>query len=377
MAFLQSAAQSGVALDVFDAHDELGHIPGATACKLSQATCYGYNPLVLSTDLHTGGVNRQGDFFVQLIRSVSPQFGVKQEGALRYLLHDTYAASGIRQNDPATWDRKSLTDRQRQALLKANRSKELRLSYPTLEDLQTFTRHKIIALTLGGDNVCATAFENLTRLQRRLTTLQRHIPQATSEAEEVLLTEQIGAQKKRCILKYTEFIEAMETGREIDDVLKYDSVDVLTSILQRLALLSATGILSANEPPFGSSRLRVHMIKSISHEQQVLYVKLRLLDIFEQCKRQGATPTGNELRRVVFLDEAHKYFSTEPDDIINVVAKEGRKFGLGLWCASQQPTAFPEYFLTNVGATILLGIHTSYWKRASSMFRIAKSYVPV
>ena len=33
---------------------------------------------------------------------------------------------------------------------------------------------------------------------------------------------------------------------------------------------------------------------------------------------------------------------------------------------------FPESFLTNVGATILLGLHTSYWKKSASLFRISE-----
>jgi DNA helicase HerA-like ATPase len=78
------------------------------------------------------------------------------------------------------------------------------------------------------------------------------------------------------------------------------------------------------------------------------------------------------LRKIVFIDEAHKYFSKAPEDVLNVIAKEARKFGLGLWCASQQPTEFPESFLTNVGTTMLLGIHSSFWKRTSVMLRISE-----
>ncbi|SKA74331.1 hypothetical protein SAMN02745130_01375 [Thiothrix eikelboomii] len=105
--------------------------------------------------------------------------------------------------------------------------------------------------------------------------------------------------------------------------------------MQRLDLLNAAGIFRANPPPFTDSKVRVHQIKSLSNEQQVMFVKLRLQAIFDQCKRLGTTASGTELRHVVFLDEGHKYFSKEPDDIINVIAKEARKFGLGLWCASQ------------------------------------------
>lgn len=377
MSFLSSAAHSGIEIDVFDAHDEFENVPGAAVCIFSQATGYGYNPLVLDTNPHTGGVNSQVDFFVRLIKNVTPQFGVKQEGALRNLLIDTYAAHNISQDDPNSWHKQSVNEATRLALIESGDNTHLHKCYPTLEDLMAFAKEKVIALTIGADNKCVTAFEQLTRVRKRLDTLMRKLVQAVGETEIQKLQGQIEDQKQNCIEAYTAFINAMETGREIDDILKYDSVTVLTSVLQRIKLLGATGILSANEPPFGNSRVRVHQIKSISHEQQVLYVKLRLQDIFDRCKRQGAVPPGSRPRHIVFLDEAHKYFTNEPDDIINIVSKEARKFGLGLWCASQQPTAFPESFLTNVGATILLGIHTSYWKRAASMFRISEDTLRV
>ena len=95
MGFLASAARSGAEIDIFDAHDEFNSIPNTTSCMFSQATGYGYNPLVLDTNTHTGGVNSQVDFFVRLIKNVTPQFGVKQEGVLRHLLVDTYAAHNI------------------------------------------------------------------------------------------------------------------------------------------------------------------------------------------------------------------------------------------------------------------------------------------
>jgi len=370
--FLTSAAHSGVEIDVFDPHDELDQIPGATACMFSQATQYGFNPLILNTDPHTGGVNRQISFFVDLIKSVTAQFGIKQEGVLRNLLQDTYAAAGIEQKDMRSWHKRIIDEHTRTMLIDNGQQDKLTDYYPTLEDLKNFTRNKIIALTLGGDNECVTTFEQLKKLQKRLDNLNKKFAKEVDDEELSTLSEQIKAQKIKCEDTYKKFITSTETGRELDDVLKYDSVDVLTSVMQRLTLLSSTGILSANQAPFGNAQVRVHQIKSITHEQQVLYVKLKLQDIFEKCKRLGPTATGTELRHIVFLDEAHKFFTNEPDDIINIVAKEARKFGLGLWCASQQPTAFPESFLTNVGATILLGIHTSYWKRAASMFRISE-----
>lgn len=369
---LSSAVTAGIEVDVFDAHDEFGNVPGATACTFSQATGYGYNPLVLDTDLHTGGVNAQVDFFVRLIKNVTPQFGSKQEGVLRNLLTDTYAAHNITQEAPRSWQKLRINETERLDLIEKCDLQNLHRFYPTMEDLKLFAKDKLIALTIGADNKCVTAFEALTRLRKKLDTLQRQHTRAINDAEIEKLGDQISAQGQKCKETYTIFIDSMDTGREIDDILKYDSADVLTSVFQRIVLLGVTGILNANEPPFGDSKVRVHQIKSISNDQQILYVKLRLQDLFDRCKRQGQIPPGTAPTNIAFLDEGNRYFSNDPSDIINVISLEGRKFGLALWCAAQEPTSFPESFLTSVGATIILGIHTSYWKKAASMFRISE-----
>lgn len=371
--FLETAARAGVQVDIFDVHEELDDIYGAVAAKYSQATGYGYNPLVLDADPHSGGVDNQVNLLVGLVRDATPQFGAKQEAVLRYLLTDVYAASGIFQSSPRTWLRREMTEQQREDLIAAKNWQGLREFYPTLEDLKSYAKRKLVSLTTGGDNKAITAFEHLRRIKSKLYQLQSRFAKSVDQSEIDRLGAQVEEQKIKCIEAYTSFVNEMKTGREIDDVMKYDSVDVLTSVLQRLdILMSAGGLFRSNPPPFGGAHVRCHQIKSISTPQQVLFVKLRLRDIFERCKKMGATSSGTEVRHIVFLDEAHKYFTENGDDIINVIAKEGRKFGLGLWCASQEPTAFPVSFLTNVGATVLLGIHSSFWKGMGTKMRITE-----
>lgn len=358
---------------MIDVHEELERAYGATACKYSQATGYGYNPLVLDQDIHSGGVETQVNFLVALVRSATPQFGAKQEAVLRYLLTDVYAASGIFQGTPGTWVREEMTEQMREELIAARDYQALRKYYPTMEDLKSYAKRKLTSLTIGGDNKAITAFEALRRNKAKLYQLQTKLARAADTPEIERLNKQIEDQRIKCIETYTAFINEIKTGREINDVMKYDSVDVLTGVLQRLdILMSAGGLFRSNPPPFGDASVRCHQLKSISTPQQVLFVKLRLRDIFDRCKKMGATRSGAEVRHIAFLDEAHKYFTEDGDDIINVIAKEGRKFGLGLWCASQQPTVFPESFLTNVGVTILLGIHSSYWKGMTSKMRITE-----
>lgn len=370
---LDTAARAGLSVDVFDVHEELDSIHGAKAVKYSQATGYGYNPLTLDTDPHVGGVNRQIDFLVGLIKDVSPQLGVKQEGVLRNLIRDTYAAVGIFANSATTWRRMEITERQRTAIHDNRAWKELRNFYPTLEDMRSYAMRKITALTIGGDNPTVTAYDHLTRLARQRTNLTNRYNKAHDDKEVEKINVLMEAARTKSIEAFTAFVTGIETGREPEDVLKYDSVDVLTAVVNRLDLLGAAGTFRANPPPFGNAKVRVHQIKALSTEQQILFTKLRLRAIFEDLKKLGPTPTGSELRHVVFLDEAHKYFNpAKSDDIIAVIAKEARKFGLGLWCASQQPTEFPESFLTNVGATFLLGVHSSFWKRTTTMLRISE-----
>lgn len=368
---LDSAASSGIEIDIFDVHEELDGVSGCRAVKYSQATGFGYNPLVLSADRHTGGINRQIDLLVGLIQDVG-QIGIKQESVLRNLLIDTYAASGITQDNPASWARRQISERERAGLIAQQKWSELRHYYPTLDDLRSFAMRKIKALTIGGDEKSVVAYEEVVKCTKQLERANKAYGRAVDEAEMEKLSAKVDSIKTKAIDAYTAFIASIKTGRELEDILKYDSVEALSSLINRIDILASTGTFRANEPPFGNAAVRVHQIKSLSSDQQVLFVKLRLREIFERRKQEGPTRSGTELRHVIFLDEAHKFFNAKSDDIVNVIAKEARKFGIGLWCASQQPTEFPESFLTNVGATILLGIHGAFWGKSSKMLRITE-----
>lgn len=371
MRLLDSAAASGIMVDVFDVHEELDSIPGCVAAKYSQATNYGYNPLVLDTDPHSGGVNRQADFIVGLIRQVTSQFGSKQEAALRNLIIDTYMTKGIFADNPKSWMRKSITERERDRIIAERKWAELRDYYPTLTDLLDYAEKKVLTMMFGGDNKAMAALDTLCKANSRLQAMSMRYAKSNSEEEREKLEEQIKTLSGRCVETYSSAIMA-KPSREPKDLIKYDSRDVLVSVVQRLQILAASGIFRANAPDFQGSGVKVHKIKSLSDEQQVLFTKLRLREIFEECKRRGPTESGTELRHVAFLDEAPKYFTEDKDDIINVISREARKFGLGLWCAAQQPTSFPESFITNCGAKILLGIDSSYWKGSVAKLRITE-----
>lgn len=371
--FLESAADAGVEIDIFDVHEELSDIQTAKTVKYSQATGHGYNPLVLNTDPHSGGVIRQCDFLVDLINQASTPLGIRQEAALRALLIDTYAASGIFSDNPRSWQRMEISEARRTELIRTRKWDELRNYYPTLDDLKSFAMKKIAVLTIGGDDTSITAFQMLSDQQKKLSRLNSKWSKAVGDAEKETIEAKIEVLKSETLAAYEAWLSTLKIGKELDDVLKYTNVEVLTSVLSRLELLGQSGIFRANPPPFGTAKVRVHAIKALTNEQQIIFTKQRLRAIFENMKAMGPTATGTELRCVVFLDEAHKYFhNAKSDDIVSVIAREARKFGIGLWCASQQPADFPESFLTNCGATVLLGLHASFWTKTSRSLRISE-----
>ena len=371
MAMLASAAKSELQIDIFDVHEELNAVLGSVAMKYSQHTRFGVNPLDLDTDIHSGGPMNQINFFVKLLKDVSAGLGVQQESVLRNLLMDTYNAAGIFQNDRRTWERQKITERQRKEIVFARRWGDLRKYYPTIEDLLSYANKKVIALTIGGDNEAVTAYTELATNLKKLQRLNGRYAKSTNDEEIAKLETTIEAGKHKCTESHTAFIQAMKTGKEIEDVLKYKSVDVLSSLISRIELLNSTGIFNANPAPFGDSKVRVHQIKSLTVDQQRLFVKLRLHEIFEKCKQMGITAAG-KIRWIIYVDEAHRFFGDDEDDIFGVIARESRKFGLALWCASQGPTEFPESFLTNCGATFVLGLHANYWKKSATMLRLSE-----
>ena len=364
---LSAAAESGMQIDVFDVHDEFDDIPGSVAVKYSQHTKFGYNPLAIDSDIHSGGPQKQTDFLVGLIKQVSTWLGIQQETVLRNLCEDTYAACGIFQDNPGTWCRQHISEQERLRLIGSRQYAELRRYYPTLEDLRSFANRKINALALGGDNKCVTQWNELSTNIKKLSRLNSKYNKGGTEAEMEKLRLRIGDCKAAYKESMSGFVDALETGRELDDILKYKSMDLLQSIVSRIDLLNTTGIFRANLPPFGRTNIRIHQLKSLSPEQQFLFIKLRVARICEHLKRRGPIAKDAPPTHIVYIEEAHKVFVNDPGDVLNVAAKEFRKFGLAIVASSQQPTDFPKDFLTNVGMTVLCGIHQSYWKSSASL----------
>ena len=273
---------------------------------------------------------------------------------------DLFAANGFHDGKPHTW------------VLDDGVSRRYPKKNPTMEDAYRFAMYKLKAMYIGADTAAVARLEEVNKKSASLYSKQRQaLRQGQGAAEAEGLATLIERLKTEAVEKYAEYIMAISTGMEFDDLMKYDSKDVLKSVVERLENLNAVGIFKNQPPPFDEkAAIWRYDISSLSEDEMKMFVSFRVEQLFHAAKQRGAQ---DDLLDIIVLDEAHLFFSGDGDDnILNTLAREARKFGIGLICASQSPEHFSEDFLTNVGAKIILGLDAYFWKMAASKLNIER-----
>lgn len=366
MRYLDSAHRQGVEIDVFDVHEEMHEVPGAVACKFSESTRLGFNPLVPSLDPHSGGIRRQIEAVVDIINRTSRKLGPRQESALKHLLSEVYLLRGMYPDNPASWDRRIITEEEFDQIVDRRDYAFLRQCQPILRDVISYAERKLKALTFGAENRCISALERVEKTVVKIHSLESKRGRVDSDEEMARLEQKLIEEKADAIQFYTEFINSMDTGKEYAQAMRYTNAETIKSLLERLQELQDGGIFRSNPPHWGGSTLRVHQVGSLRDDDRKLLFYMRCEAILRRAMDAGKTPS---LRHVIFADEGHLYYSEDADHPMNRLAKEGRKFGVGLVIGSQSPTHFSEDFLTNVGTIVLCGINASYWDMAQRKLR--------
>lgn len=410
-----SAKHKQIRFHVFDVHGDL-NIPGASVVQFSEAASYGLNPLRVNPDPHFGGVRKCIQNFIRTLNDASrTALGLKQEAVLRNLLLDVFQDFGFVQNDAATWavnlyetrlisggadNRLYLdvpyADKNEASAFGARWDGARKLwwcpihkyegqlkkwppafkerSYPTINDVLQYARRVHEERFLGSDQKCVRALESLNKrarvVQRKLLesmNQKRVDPGALEEEQEAL-----EAAKEAAVAAYTDYIHSVQTGVEFESLVKYDSADVLKSVIDRLGNLIATGIFNKTVPPFDSTcAVWRYKLNTLFSEEKKMLVLFLMQDIFNKAVQRGEQ---SDVVEVIVLDEMGVYCSASDkengDGIIGVVAREARKFGLALWGANQSPVNVPESLSSSVAVKVILGLDESHWKPAVTNFRI-------
>lgn len=349
-------------IHVFDPHGDL-ELDGASSVKFSQSSGFGLNPLMVNPDRDYGGTRRRINFVVAMINQLSRKLGPKQEAVLRALLSDVYAANGFYENDPSSW---TLPARSGTAE-KLNPNAKTRKN-PALIDAIRFAKAKLNALYTGADSKAVAALEAVNRSAAQLANAARKLtgkvdPEASDGLDKL---------KQRAIDAYSEYVRRISSGRELSETLRYDSKDVLKGVIDRLENLSASGVFTPIPAPFDVATPIWHYdIRSLQEDEKALFTTFRLQQLLERARQRGIVNAPVEY---AVVDEAHMLSSgADPDHPLNTIAREARKFGLGLICASQAATHFTEDFLANIATKVLLGLDPVHWPDAQRKMRIEEA----
>lgn len=411
---MQATADEPLRIHVFDVHGDI-EIDGASTVLFSEQTSSGLNPLTINPDPHYGGVRKRVQSFIATLNRARA-LGTKQETVIRYLLTDLYASHGFQAGDPSTWhvepasDASALVDGRLYLEIPYWDKGDARLlgvnwdaakkawwvrpeSYQggltrwppkqsgrrqlTMNDLLNYARTVQRRVFLGANQQAVISLEAFHRVARnyhkKLTVMLKHAEgRAISPLDAAPIDPEargeLDAAAERAIGAYTDYIKSVKTGAEMDAHMRYDSADVLKSVVDRLENLNSIGIFRSQTPPFDpdASVWRYHL-KALSMEERKLFVLFRLEELFLKALQRGQQ---SRVREVVILDEAHAFCDDDEDNIINTIAREARKFGLALVAASQAPNHFTDDFLTCVGTKMVLAIDEMWWDGAVRKLRL-------
>ena len=349
---LKQQSNGKMRIRIIDVHGDID-IPGNSSVKFSESSVCGFNPLSINQDPDFGGVRKRIKSFMSALNKTSRKLGPKQESVLRNILLDLYAANGFYENDPKTW---TIYDNNGNRLVHNGKPKK----YPTLEDAYRYANFKHKAMFLGTSNKAIINLEDVNKKAKKIYTKLKSVYKAPTKEEVDAMKQELKEAGEVAIDSYSKYIETIETGMELNDLIKYDSIETMKSIVDRLGNLVSSGIFKNQEPEFDHSKMiwRYDVRAITDLDEKKLFVYFLLEEIFAKRVQEGMQ---DDVVEMVFLDEANLFLTDEGDNIINIIAKEARKFGLGLCCASQSPTHFSEDFISNVGTKIILGLDQMFW----------------
>jgi DNA helicase HerA-like ATPase len=318
-------------IHIIDVHGDLD-VDNANTTIFSETKTNGLNIMAISSDPDMGGVRKKVRNIISLISSQQRKLGSRQEAVLQNLLIDFYAMKGFLINDSSTWNK---------------------TEQPTLSEFKLYILFKYQKYVQGTNDYITTKLTELNKEVRSLNSAFKNKEKARfNEEEKAKQEEKIAKLKVKLKVLFQEYIENLETGREFEEILKYDNAESLKTVYERIDLLDKSGIFKNNPPDFTQTINRYH-IKSLNEDEKRIFVNILLSMLYEKAKEKGEQPYP---KTFIIIDEAHMFIEDDGEHIINIISKEARKFGVALVLASQNFAHFNNDLISNSATKIILGI---------------------
>ena len=336
----------GATIHILDVHGDIA--PKArNRYVFSEATEYGLNPLEIEADPEFGGIRKRINAFIAMINRTSQKLGSRQEAVMRALLKELYEINGYDPKNARTWD--PLTNPHARNFVAAHRR------HPGIEQLQKLVQYRTENLIVNAGAPALKALNEVNKAHRKLQRLRK---QGDAVEEPSLAIAKSNLKDLFC-----GYVDAIKTGVEFEELLNYDNVETMKAILERVKSLDDAGIFKDKPPVFDpSDPFRVYDIKALQEDEQKMFAEVLMERIFIEAKARGPRSYPDTF---IVLDEAHKFMSPDNEHILNRMAREIRKFGVGLIIVSQNFDHFPEDIIANSAMTMILGMHDMHHDKAA------------
>lgn len=370
-------AQAGKHLHVIDQHGDLG-VPEENLLTFGALTpAYGINPFEYELN-ENGGPRRHIHTMVDMLRrTYLSSMRAAQEVVLRQLLLDSYRVVGIDPDDPACW-----------LAVKPE-------ALPSLETLQALLRQLLVAVegehVTGFQQTLAEAEAEIVKLRDRLQALPEPPPGAPdadpdAAAAAALADPEAGPrqglereltaacdQLRFALEAHLQTLTAGAPRPGTPAPLAIERLDLAlyrrknaARALETLGLyidgLASHGLFAAQPPPVRAG-LNRYDLSRLPDKPRLFFIDVLLNKIFRAARQRGEYRhlphrRGRRLDTLVVLDEAQAMLPANPAErqsptfILNRIAAEARKYGVGLIVVTQSPAIFPKAIFSNVNLKV-------------------------
>ena len=112
----------------------------------------------------------------------------------------------------------------------------------------------------------------------------------------------------------------------------------------------------------GGNRISIIDTSGVSSTAAEVSIGSILQLLFELALRGGELELGRANPLLIVVEEAHRYFGSSPtsrvaSSYVDRIAREGRKYGVGLMLVSQRPSELPTTAMSQVGTIIALRLN--------------------
>lgn len=360
-------------LIIIDFHGDQ-EMPGETCYRLNMTSDIGINPLVINLDREGGGPNLQAIAVAMMLKKTLI-LGPNQQGTILETIKKCYSDRGIAQDDPQSWTREppnfddleeelnrrastQFKDEEADILSRTVNPFNLEIGQPKQSGIYFVFNNNGLTYIGSSTNI----YRRTTRYHHVITPLRekginpiiRYYPYPSDWLQLLTL-------ENYFIVNLKPPLNEAELARECKESIK---------LKLKLAATFQYGIFSRPQPELNYKHIRVDLSK-LPPELAAIAADSLANQLMNSHRLLGET-NSKIPRTILFIDEAKEMTNSKACDRITA---DGRKYGLGLWVATQRASHLTAEVLSNTITKIVLPVDASEVDNAAKKFRFSPDLI--